>query len=365
MRVSLRFATCPPQGDANDEMTAKKTNDKRGRGRFAFGPTLGLGSGPDELELALLDAYRFAAKDVLAELWAADVERLCGERWKPRARSEVTRAGWCACEIVLAGKVVSLRRPRVRSVKGSEIDLPTFKVVSTHDPLDRGAVEDITAAITTGAFPPGRHAREPIAADFVAGLAGRMSAVQSMPRGDFEPGILISTVEFPDQSFLGAVGIDYDGQRRLACLRAGSVSNPASVAALLDDLVAKHRRSAPPEIFFIGEQPGIRAAIFEYFGASAIFQRSPHEKRRAVLGLLPSSLQPSVLENLLDAYAQTDARDAELALLDVVSSLERDYSAAAATLSDGLAETLTLHRLAGRGTRTTARKGSRTPAPKA
>jgi putative transposase len=344
-------------------MTAKTTDDKSGRGRFAFAPTLGLGSGPDELERALLDAYRISAKDVLGELWKADVERLCGERWKPRPSSKAARAGWCACEIVLAGERVLLRRPRVRSVKGTEIDLPTFKVVSTRDVLDRGAVEDVTAAITTGTFPPGRHAREPIAADFVAGLAGRMSATQSKPRDNFEPGILISTVEFPDQSFLGAVGIDYDGQRRMVSLRSGSASNPASVAEFLDDLVAKHRRSAPPEIFFIGEQPVIRAAILEYFGASAILQRSPHEKRSAVLGLLPSSLQASVLENLLDAYAQSNARGAERALLEVVSSLERDYSAAAATLSDGLAETLTLHRLAGRGARTTARKGSRTPPP--
>jgi hypothetical protein len=346
--------------------TPRRAESRRAdAGGLVFGPSLALCSGSDELDRALVDAYRLSATDVLAELWEADVERLCGERWKPRPRSRVTRAGWCGCQITLGGERVSLRRPRVRSVKGREIELPTFKAASSHDLLDRAAVEDITAVVTTGAFPPGRHLRKPIAADFVEGLANRMSAVQAIPRARFEPGLLIASIDFPDQTFLGAVGIDPSGKKQLAGLRAGSATNAPSVAAFLEDLVARHRRSAPPDIFFVGEDPVIQTAIREHFGAAAVLQRSPHEKRRRVLGLLPPSLQPGILESLLDAYAQPDARTAERAFRAVATTLEQDHPKAAALLSEGLSETLTLHRLAASGARAAARKGSRSTQPSA
>ncbi len=323
-------------------------------GRLAFAPSLALGSGSDELGRALVDAYRLSATDVLAELWEADVERLCGERWKPRPRSRVSRAGWCGCQIVLGGEPVSLRRPRVRSVKGREIELPTFKAAAERDLLDRAAIEDVTAVVTTGVFPPGRHPRDPIAADFVEGLANRMSAVQAMPRANFELGLLIASIDFPDQTFLGAVGVEPDGTRQLAGLRAGSPDNGSSIEAFLEELAARHRRSAPPDVFFVGESPEIVAAIRKHFGPGVTLQRSPHEKRRRVLGMLPVSLQPGVLESLLDAYAQPDARSVERAYRAVVKTLEGDHPEAAAELSEGLSETLTLHRLADATARTSA-----------
>ena len=123
---------------------------------FPLDPSIEVGTGSDELERAVLESCRHSAVDVLSELWEEDVERLCGERWKPRPRSRFARAGWCACQIVLGGDKVSLRRPRVRSNRGKEMELPSFRAAASRDLLDRGAVEDITATITTGAFPPGR-----------------------------------------------------------------------------------------------------------------------------------------------------------------------------------------------------------------
>jgi hypothetical protein len=336
---------------------------RRAKGRFAFGPSFALASDAEELERALLAAYRSSATEVLGELWEADVERLCGERWKPRPRSKVTRAGWCSCQIMLGGERVSLRRPRVRSTQGREIELPTFKVAAGRDLLGREAVEDVTAAITTGSFPLGRHHRDAIGLDFVERLADRMSAVQAVARGSFERGLLIASLDFRDQTFLGAVGIEPNGGRRLEGIYAGSPANEESVDRFLNELVAKHRRSAPPDVFFVGEDAVIHQAIRRHFGASAILQRSSHEKCRRVLGLLPSQLQSNVLESLLEAYARHDARAAERALRSLHKRLERDHPRAAAALAEGLPETLTLHRMGGGVSHTRARAASRTQQP--
>ena len=329
--------------------------------RFSFAPSLQLSSCRDELVRALLDAYRASARDVLTELWEADVERLCGERWKPRSSSKVSRAGWCACQLTLGGSLIEVRRPRVRSVAGREIELPTVKSATSRDLLDRAAFEDVTAAITTGGFPPLRHKRDRIAEVFVSRLAGRMSTINAGVRGDLDPGLLIADIEFPDQSFLGAVGISYDGDRQLIGLRAGSCASLANVGGLLDDLIARHRRASPPDVFVVGESATVHDSIRERFGKSAMLQRCAFEKRRSVLAMLPPAEQLSVLERLLDAYGETNVTAAEAALREIGASLRSEHREAADLLADGLAETLTLHRMRGGSTR---RRSRRTASPK-
>jgi putative transposase len=333
---------------------AKGTGDEP----FPIDPSIDLGAGSDELERAILESFRRSAVDVLGELWEEDVRRLCGERWKPRPRARFARAGWCGCQIVLGGDRVSLRRPRVRSNRGKELELPSFWAAASRDLLDRGAVEDITATITTGAFPPGRYPREPIAEQFVERLAGRMSAVHAMPRSGFEPGLLVAAVDFPDQTFLGAVGIDEKGERHLAGLRAGSPRSREAVDGFLEELLNRHRRSAPPLVFFVGEGPVIHESIRKRFGDDAALHRSPHEKRRRVLGLLPPRLQPTVLDSLLDAYEGTDPTTIGRRLREVLAELSTDHPAAREALSEGLEETFTMQRLASAASRPRRRKRS-------
>jgi len=342
---------------------AQKTQRSSASKKFAFGPSLELGSCRDEVEHAILGAYRTAALEVLGELWEANVESLCGLRWQRRVKPKMTRAGWCACQLTLGGERLDVRRPRVRSNKGKEVELPTIKAATQRDMLDRAAVEDVTAAVTTGTYPLDRHRRDEIAVDFVEGLINRVSAGQASFRGQFAPGLLIGAVDFPDQSFLGAVSIEHSGKRTLAGLRAGSPEDATSVEGFLEDLVAKHRRSAPPEVFFACEEPIIHAAIRQRFGSAAILQRSPQDKRRRVLGRLPPSVQPSILEDLLSAYQQPSARAAQKALEQVAESLTGTYPEAAAVLREGLEETLTLHRLGDGSTRRTPTRAQRTANP--
>jgi transposase-like protein len=306
---------------------------------------LALRSCSEEVETALCDWSRAAAKEVLAELWEADVERLCGERWKPRPRSKVTRAGWCKSDITLGRQRVEVRRPRVRSVQGKEIELPTFKAASRRDLLDRSALEDVTASVTTGSFPRDRFPRERIPEEFVDQLASRLGAEHAVPKGAFDTGLLIAPIDFPDQSFLGAVGIDASARRRIVGLRAGAVDSEENVRGLVDEVIARHSGQAPPAVFIVGEVPMLVTALTERFGRSILIQRCQHEKRRRVLGLLPPAQQPPTLEALLDAYASEDAKTAKRALQKTLRSLEASHPGAADALRDALDDTLTLQRL--------------------
>ncbi len=315
--------------------------------RFGFEPALVLRAYQDELFDGLGAWCRDAARDVLSEMWVADVEGLCGERWRPRPRSRVARAGWCRTEIMLGGERIPVRRPRVRSAQGREVELRSFRASADTDFLGRSVIEDVCAAVATGRFPEERYLRSPIQAAFVDQLVARLGALHATPKGEFDPGLLIHELTFPDLSFLGALGIDARGQRRLLGLASGRLDDPARVEALLTGVVGRHRRSAPPAVCLVGESPVVHSVLRTIFGSSVIIQRCPSEKRRRTLDRLPPSLQPAVLEDLLAAYASPNAQLARRALDRVARSLAPDHPEAAAALRDGLDETLALPKLAG------------------
>ena len=148
-------------------------------------------------------------------------------------------------------------------------------------------------------------------------------------------------------------------------LASGSPDDRSRVQALLAEVVARHGRKAPPTVCFVGEAPAVREAVREVFGQSVIVQRCPWEKRRRILDRLPAPMQAGVLEELLAAYALSDARAARRGLDQVARSLEETHPEAAATLREGIEETLSLHKLGGESRGAKKAVGSRATAPTA
>ena len=59
-----------------------------------------------------------------------------------------SRAGHAPSEVVLGGRKVALRRPRVRHA-GQEVALPTFRAFAADDPLNRRVVEQMLVGVAT------------------------------------------------------------------------------------------------------------------------------------------------------------------------------------------------------------------------
>src|SRR5262245_65884501 len=53
-----------------------------------------------------------------------------------------------ASEVVLGGRKVAIRRPRVRA-EGREVELPTFRTVAATDPLNRRLAEQMLVGVAT------------------------------------------------------------------------------------------------------------------------------------------------------------------------------------------------------------------------
>ena len=86
------------------------------------------------------------------------------------------------------------------------------------------------------------------------------------------------------------------------------------------------------------------------FGPLAAIQRCQLHKRRHILGHLPEHLHANVTAVLRDAWAAGDAAQAHRQLARLAASLETDHPGAAASVREGLDDTLTLQRFGMAGT---------------
>ena len=81
------------------------------------------------------------------------------------------------------------------------------------------------------------------------------------------------------------------------------------------------------------------------FGEQALVHRCHRHKERNVTDLLPERDRPAILVRIRGAWSLTDADVAQERLDRLASELERTWPDAAASLREGMSETLTLMRL--------------------
>ena len=115
-----------------------------------------------DTEAELFDLAVRSGLQVLDAMLEEDRTAICGPRYAHQADRTASRAGTVASTVVLGGRKVSIRRPRVRSGR-QEVPLPTFQTMAQTDPLRRRTVEQLLVGVSTrGLCPesgaaPGRH----------------------------------------------------------------------------------------------------------------------------------------------------------------------------------------------------------------
>ena len=89
----------------------------------------------------------------------------------------------------------------------------------------------------------------------------------------------------------------------------------------------------------------LRKAIVECFGRLALIQRCQEHKRRNVIEHLPEEMHVSVSRAMRDAWNGANAELAKKQLMRLAASLHAQRPGAAASLREGLEETLTVQAL--------------------
>ena len=297
-----------------------------------------------------------------------DRTAICGPRYQHQADRPASRAGTVPSEVVLGGRKVAIRRPRVRA-DGEEVPLPTFQAMASDDPLNRRVVEQMLVGVATRQY---ARSLEPLPATcttrgtsksavsrrFVAKTAAQLDAWQSRrSTASTSSGCCSTASTSASTASIVALGIDRDGQKHALGLWEGSTENATVCQSLLANLQSRglrtdrslwsssmaRRRCTKPCARRLATPPWSNAARCTSSATFSIICRSGSGRgsRRSCSAPIaaPTSRPPTRL------------------LQDLARRLETEYPSAAESVREGLDETLTVLAL---GSRRALRQSLRT-----
>ncbi len=290
---------------------------------------------------------------VVGAMLEADREALCGPRYE-HSEHGAHRAGHVRGELAMGGRRVEVKRPRVRSTEGRELPLPTWEHFAGLDPLSERAYEQMLVGVATRGYsrslePLGPSvktrgtSKSAVSRRFVAATAARVEEQLSRPLGDLKLAVLMMDgIHFGEHVILVALGIDESGKKHVLGLREGATENAASCTALLTNLTERGLETTRSRLMVIDGGKALRRAVREVFGKRALVQRCQLHKKRNVLDQLPERMRASVSAALSQAYASRDKATALRLLHNLERRLAKEHPGAAASLREGLEETLTV-----------------------
>jgi transposase-like protein len=290
---------------------------------------------------------------VLTTMLEEDRTAICGPRYRHQADRTASRAGTVPSDVVLGGRKVAIRRPRVRRA-GAEVPLPTFQVMASEDPLNRRIVEQMLVGVATRQY---ARSLEPLPATmttrgtskstvsrrFVAKTRAQLEAWQSQPLDGLDlVGLILDGVHVGEHCLIVALGIAADGEKHALGLWEGSTENATLCQSLLANLQSRGLRTDRSLLVILDGSKALPKAVRDLFGDVALVQRCQVHKLRNVLDHLPERQRPWAKAILQRAYRSQDVAAARCLLLDLARRLEAGHPSAAESVREGLEETLTI-----------------------
>lgn len=291
-------------------------------------------------------------------LFAEDAVTLAGPKGRRRAGRTANHWGTAPAELVMGGRKVILPRPRVRTVGGSELTLPSVARFASRDPLTARVVNQILVGVSTRRY---ERSLEPLPAPVRAKGTSRSAVSRTFvgatrQKVEEELGrslagldlaaLMLDAIVVKRQSVVVALGVAVDGSKHVLGLRLGSTENAMLCGELLQDLLRRGLKVGRALLCVIDGGGGLRRALRDVFGDLVLIQRCQVHKMRNLRDHLPKKAHAWVLSQMREAYRAPSADAARRQLTRVASWLERNgHEDAAASLREGLEETLTVLKL--------------------
>ena len=295
---------------------------------------------------------------VLAEMLEAEVDEVVGPKGKRNRGRTAVRHGHEDGEVTLGGRRVGVQRPRARAVDGSgEVALATYAHFADRDPLTRVVLEQMLAGVSTRRF---ERTREPVGEDvsaaerstsksaasreFVGRTGEQLRALCHATSATSAWRRSCSTASISKAAAASSLWASRPTASRSRSGWDGSTENATVARQLLSDLVHRGLDVEQGVLVVLDGGKALRAAVNEVLGPVPV-QRCIRHKERNVLEHLPERDCPAVKRRLRSAWKQADHALALDSLNRLAGELARSHPGAAASLREGLAETVTLQRL--------------------
>jgi putative transposase len=347
-----------------------KTYHKTMRSDEAGAPGLGEIAVPEQVIVSMAEVAGAAREGLLAlavgtglqvmgAMFEEDVTRLCG----PRGKHDPGRTGYRHSEeagsVTLGGRRVPVTRPRVRAADGSgELHLPGYQLFSATGMLSQMALERMLGGLssrryTAGLEPAGTRvvagaagtSRSAVSRRFVAATETALEQLMSRRLDDLDlVAFLVDGVHFGEHTCVVALGIGIDGVKHPLALEEGSTENATLATGLITGLRDRGLDVTRPVLAVLDGSKALARAVKDVFDKPLI-QRCQQHKIRNVRDRLPEKLRTVAEKRMREAYHASSAVQAEGLLRALARELDKTHPGAAASLHEGMLDTLTILRL--------------------
>ena len=296
---------------------------------------------------------------VMAAMFEEDVTRLCGPDGKHDPDRTGYRHGTGDGSVTLGGRRLPVTRPRVRAADGSgELHLPSYDLFSSVEILGQLALEKMLAGLSSrryvrGLEPAGQAVAEAavsvsksaVSRRFVAATETALAELMSKRLDELDlVAFMVDGVHFGESTCVVALGIGIDGVKHPLAVEQGSTENATLVTDLITGLRDRGLDVTKPVLAVLDGSKALSRAVKDVFDQPLI-QRCQQHKIANVRDKLPDKLRAVTEKRMRQAYHAESALKAEAELEALARELDKTHPGAAASLREGMAETLTILRL--------------------
>ncbi len=295
---------------------------------------------------------------VVHQLMECEVDEVVGPKGKHNRDRTANRHGHEDGSVTLGGRRVPVSRPRMCTVDDEhEVPVASYEYFADRDPLTRAVMDRMLAGVSTRKYqvvgePVGEEVEQKASSTGKSTVSElfiertRSALGELMGRGlDDVAVMMLDGLEIADRTHVVALGISTEGVKIPLGLWEGSTENATLVSMLLAELIDRGLDPDQAILFVIDGGKALRKAIKDVFGEHALVHRCHRHKERNVTDLLPERDRPQILIRIRGAWGLTDHHLARERLELLAAELDRTWPDAAASLREGMDDTLTLMRL--------------------
>jgi putative transposase len=320
-----------------------------------------------DARVELIQALIPLGLDAVQELLQQEVTALAGVRYQRTGGVPgYGRWGRQPGSVYLADQKVAMSVPRVRDVRrDQEVPLTTYRGLRQPRRAEEAALRKVLKGLSCRSY---EACVEPVAETFgltASSLSRRFKRASARKLAHLQErdlssydlvGLFLDGKTFGDDERVIALGVTLSGEKVVLGFVQTATENEPVCTSFLRGLVERGLKYDPGLLVVLDGAKGLRKAVDKVFGKQAAVQRchpgraslpwlDRWHKRENVLGYLPTGWQPAFKRKLSVAYEKPTYAAAKAALQQIRAELAEVNASAAASLDEGLEETLTLHRL--------------------
>ncbi len=262
----------------------------------------------------------------------------------------------CGLRYERAPEKLPIPRPRMRYTRRcGEADLETYARLQSPDAMPQAVLKRLVRGVSCrdyeGVVDLAREGfgvqKSSVSRSFVKASAAEVQQLSERRlKGLRIPVIYLDGVVYAGETMTVALGVLENGAKRVLGVRQGATENAAVCTALLEDLQGRGLDTSQPTLLVLDGSKALHAAGKRVWGRNTLIQRCQVHKKRNVQAHLPEKHGEELSRQLHAAYSERDFDAALRRLKTTARWLDRLNPDAAASLREGLEETLTVVRLA-------------------